>query len=54
MYLRPGSNGDRTEFEFEPIQINKSTPVDSDAELFGSSNTITGKPIDTDSGFQVK
>ena len=44
----------RTEFEFGPTQTNKSTPVVSDAELFGRSNTITGKPIDTVAGFQVK
>ena len=35
--LRPGSDAElfmsRTQFEFGPTQINKSTPVDSDAEL---------------------
>ena len=37
--LRPGSDADlfmsRTQFEFGPTQIDKSTPVDSDAVLFG-------------------
>ena len=40
-YIRPGSDADlfisRTQFEFGPTQINKSTPVDSDAVLFGRS-----------------
>ena len=35
--MRPGSDAElfmsRTQFEFGPTQINKSTPVDSDAEL---------------------
>ena len=35
--VRPGSDAElfmsRTQFEFGPTQINKSTPVDSDAEL---------------------
>ena len=39
--LRPGSDADlfmsRTQFEFGPTQINKITPVDSDAVLFGHS-----------------
>ena len=37
MNVRPGSDAvlfmSRTEFEFGPTQINKSTPVNSDVEL---------------------
>ena len=37
VHVRPGSDAElfmsRTQFEFGPTQINKSTPVDSDAEL---------------------
>ena len=39
--LRPGLDADlfmsRTQFEFGPTQINKITPVDSDAVLLGRS-----------------
>ena len=39
--LRPGSDAvlfmSRTQFEFGPTQIDKSTPLDSDAVLFGRS-----------------
>ena len=39
--VRPGSDAvlfmSRTQFEFGPTQIDKSTPLDSDAVLFGRS-----------------
>ena len=41
LQLRPGSDAvlfmSRTQFEFGPTQIDKSTPLDSDAVLFGRS-----------------
>ena len=41
MQIRPGSDAvlfmSRTQFEFGPTQIDKSTPLDSDAVLFGRS-----------------
>ncbi len=40
----------RTQFEFGPTQIDKSTPLDSNAVLFGRSeavpNTVLIKPVE--------
>ena len=60
MRVRPGSDAvifmSRTQFEFGPTQIVKSTPLDSDAVLFGRSeaapNTVPIKPVKVVSGFQ--
>ena len=53
--VRPGSDAElfmsRTEFEFGPSQINKSQTPNF---LAVPTNTVTGKSINTASGFQVK
>ncbi len=42
--VRPGSDSvlfmSRTQFEFGPTQIDKNTPLDSDAVLFGRSEAV--------------
>ncbi len=52
LHLRPGSDAElfmsRTQFEFGPTQIDKSTPLDSDVVLFGRSEAVPNTvPIKT-------